>query len=84
MIKDRGWKILLTEEHRAKICLDMICEFLHLRPDNSVNKNNMCVTDYNLKQFQSWVWKKIPYNPRNKKDEKMRRERFLALENENG
>lgn len=84
MLKDRWWKILLTEEHRAKICMDMICEFLHLRPDNCTNKHNMCVSDYSLQQFQSWVWKKIPYNPRNKKLEKERRERLLALENEDG
>ena len=80
MLSNRWWKILLTEEHRAKICLDFICEFLHLRPDNCVNKNNMCVKDYSLQQFQSWVGKKIPYNPRNKKDEQRRR--LLDLEDE--
>lgn len=80
MLRNRWWKILLTEEHRAKICLDFICEFLHLRPDNCVNKNNMSVKDYSLQQFQSWVGKKIPYNPRNKKDEQ--RKRLLDQEDE--
>jgi len=82
MLRDRWWKILLTEEHRAKICMDMICEFLHLWPDYSTNKHHMSVNDYTLKQFQSWVGKKIPYNPRDKKAEKARREMFLSLERE--
>lgn len=42
----------------------------------------MSVNDYTLKQFQSWVGKKIPYNPRDKKAEKARREMFLSLERE--
>jgi hypothetical protein len=64
--------------------MDMICEFLHLWPDNCTNKTNMCVKDYTLQQFQSRIGKKIPYNPRNKKLEKEKRERLLALENEDG
>jgi hypothetical protein len=44
----------------------------------------MCVKDYTLQQFQSRIGKKIPYNPRNKKLEKEKRERLLALENEDG
>lgn len=84
MLRDRWWKILLTEEHRAKICMDMICEFLHLRPDYSTDKCHMSVNDYTLKQFQSRVGKKIPYNPRDKKAEKEKRERLLALEREDG
>lgn len=73
MLRDKWWKIILTEEHRAKICMDMICEFLHLWPDYCTEKTNMSVKDYTLQQFQSWVWKKIPYNPRNKSDEKRKR-----------
>jgi hypothetical protein len=47
-----------------------------------VNKEHMCVNDYTLKQFQSWVGKKIPYNPRDKKLEKLRREQRLLEEME--
>ena len=78
MLRDKGWKILLTDEHRAKICLDMICEFLHLWPDDVVNKTNMSVRDYSLEQFQWWIGKKIPYNPRCKADEIRKKERLLA------
>lgn len=78
MLKDQWWWIRLTEEHRAKICLDMICEFMHLWPDDSVNKPNMCVRDYTLEQFQWWIGKKIPYNPRCKVDEIRKKELILA------
>ena len=47
------------EEYRAKICLQMICEFLRQRPDNSMGKTNMSVKDYTLEQFQRWIGKKI-------------------------
>ena len=47
------------EEYRAKICLQMICEFLRQRPDNSMGKTNMSVKDYSLEQFQRWIGKKI-------------------------
>jgi hypothetical protein len=42
----------------------------------------MCVKDYSLQQFQSWVGKKIPYNPRNKKDEQ--KKRLLDQQDEDG
>lgn len=73
---------MLTEEHRAKICLDFICEFLHLRPDYSTDKEHMSVDDYTLRQFQAWVGKKIPYNPRDKKMEKLKREQKLLQSKE--
>ena len=77
MRPDEGPEIILTEEHRAKICLDMICKFLNQRPDDSMGKPNMCVKDYSLEQFQRWIWKKIYFNrhPRDKKLEKKLRER---------
>lgn len=72
MRPDEWPQILLTEEHRAKICLDFICEFLRQRPDDIMWKPNMSVKDYSLEQFQRRVWRKIPHNthPRNKKLEK--------------
>lgn len=82
MLRDQWCKVRLTEEHRAKICLDLICEFLHLWPDYSTEKVNMCVNDYTLRQFQARVGKKIPYNPRDKKLEKIRREQRLLEANE--
>jgi len=76
MKKDEWPQIVITEEHRAKICLDLICEFLRQWPDDSMGKPNMCVKDYSLEQFQRRVWKKIYHNhhPRNKKLEKKLRE----------
>lgn len=72
MRPDEWPQILLTEEHRAKICLDFICEFLHQRPDDIMWKPNMSVKDYSLEQFQRRVGRKIPHNthPRNKKLER--------------
>lgn len=84
MLRNQGCKVKLTEEHRAKICMDMICEFLHLWPDYCTDKPNMSVNDYTLKQFQSRIGKKIPYNPRNKKLEKLRREQRLLQAKEEG
>lgn len=42
----------------------------------------MSVDDYTLRQFQAWVGKKIPYNPRDKKMEKLRREQKLLQSKE--
>lgn len=75
MRPDEWPQIILTEEHRAKICLDFICEFLNQRPDDvfmNMDKPNMSVKDYSLEQFQRRIWKKIPHNthPRNKKLER--------------
>lgn len=38
----------------------------------------MCVRDYTLEQFQWWIGKKIPYNPRCKADEIRKKELILA------
>jgi hypothetical protein len=50
-------KITITEQHRAKICLDMICKFLNLIKTDLYNpeKTNMSVNDYTLKQFQQRI-----------------------------
>ena len=63
----RDPKIKLTKEHRAKICLDMICEFMHIYPEEAFensDKTNFCTNDYTLLQFQKRIWKFIPYNPK--------------------
>ena len=63
----RDPKIKLTKEHRAKICLDMICEFMHIYPEEafeSSDKSNFCTNDYTLLQFQKRIGKFIPYNPK--------------------
>jgi len=56
-------KIIITEEHKAKICLEMICKFMNLWEDELEipDKPNMCVKDYSLEQFQWWVGKKIQW-----------------------
>jgi len=61
----RDPKIKLTKEHRAKICLDMICEFMHIYPEeefNNPSKTNFSTSDYTLLQFQKRIGKFIPYN----------------------
>ena len=61
MIKPSWIVIKLTQEHKAKICLDMICEFLQLTEEElTYEKPNYNVEDYCLKQFQWWVGKMIP------------------------
>jgi hypothetical protein len=54
----RDPKIKLTKEHRAKICLDMICEFMHIYPEeefNNPSKTNFSTSDYTLLQFQKRI-----------------------------
>lgn len=63
----RDPKIKLTKEHRAKICLDMICEFMHIYPEEEFenpDKTNFSTWDYTLLQFQKRIGKFIPYNPK--------------------
>lgn len=62
MLPNEWLKIVVTKEHRAKICMDLICEFLHQRPDNSMGKPNMNVKDYSLEQFQWRVGKQIKFS----------------------
>ncbi len=78
MLPDEWLKIVVTEEHRAKICMDMICEFLHQRPDYSMNKPNMNVKDYSLEQFQWRVWKRIKYSAESE-DKRMRNDRLKRI-----
>ena len=42
------------EDHRARICLDYILEFLRL--------NDGAVYDYSLKDFQQRIWSKIKFS----------------------
>jgi hypothetical protein len=68
MEKRPNTNIVITEDHRAKITLDMICQFMRLIRDDlpSTEKPNLTTEDYTLKQFQWWVGKKIDYNHKDK------------------
>jgi hypothetical protein len=46
-------EIVLTKQHRAKICEDMIVEFMNLiqELDISYSKPNFTIKDYTLEQF---------------------------------
>ena len=83
MRPDEWLTIVITKEHRAKICMDLICEFLHQRPDDSMWKPNMCVKDYSLEQFQWRVWNKIKYSEKsaNKKMNNDRLKRIRSRKN---
>lgn len=53
---------LITKEHRYKIWLDLICEFLHQRDDDAFiggEKANFSVKDYWLEQFQRRLGRKL-------------------------
>lgn len=54
-------KVIITEEHKAKICLDYICEFMSLVKEelDCPEKPNLTTKDYTLKQFQCWIWRKL-------------------------
>lgn len=78
MRPDEWLKVIVTEEHRAKICMDLICEFLHQRPDYSMWKANMSVKDYTLEQFQWWVGKKIKYSEK-ADNKRMRNNRLYRI-----
>lgn len=80
MRPDEWLQIVVTREHRAKICMDMICEFLHQRPDDSMWKPNMNVKDYWLEQFQWWVWNQIKYSEKSD-NKKMRNNRLKRIRN---
>ena len=63
MKKRAKWpEIILSESHKYKIGLDLICEFLHQWDDDAfmmMNKANWSVKDYWLEQFQWWIGRKI-------------------------
>lgn len=63
MQKWKNWPtIIIDDNHRYKIGLDLICEFLHQLPDDvftRMDKPNMTVEDYGLEQFQRWIGRKI-------------------------
>lgn len=49
-------EIILTKQHRAKICEDMIVEFMNLckELDMCYDKPNFTLKDYTLEQFFCW------------------------------
>ena len=62
-----GPNVILSDSHKYKIWLDLICEFLHQLPDDvfvNMDKPNFNVKDYSLEQFQWWIWRKIDENER--------------------
>ena len=63
MKKWKNWpEIILSESHKYKIGMDLICEFLHQWPDDvfdMMDKANWSVKDYGLEQFQWWLGRKI-------------------------
>ena len=63
MQKWKNWpEIIISESHKYKIWLDLICEFLHQLPDDAftrMDKPNMTVKDYGLEQFQRWIGRKL-------------------------
>ena len=42
-----------VEDHRARICLEMVCEFMRTQPEEA------CTRDVALVEFQQWVGTKI-------------------------
>lgn len=48
--------IVLTKQHRAKICEDMILEFMNLVKELDIcyDKPNFTIKDYTLEQFFQW------------------------------
>ena len=56
-----GPEVIITEEHKYKIWLDLICEFLHQWDDDvfTMEKPNRSVKDYGLEQFQWRLGKKL-------------------------
>lgn len=72
MRKRKNWpEIILSESHRYKIGLDLICEFLHQRPDDAFEtmwKANWSVKDYGLEQFQWWISRRLEDTERFNRD----------------
>jgi len=43
-----------------KLCLDILCEFIHQDDKRDDEENNILTTqDYTVYDFQVWLWKKI-------------------------
>lgn len=56
-----------VEDHRARICLEMVCEYMRTRPDGE------CTRDVSLMEFQQWIGTKILSPNENQEYEKYRR-----------
>lgn len=56
-----------VEDHRARICLEMVCEYMRTRPEEESTK------DVYLVGFQQWVGAKILSPNENQEYEKYRR-----------
>ena len=42
-----------VEDHRARICLEMVCEYMKTKPEE------VCTRDVALIEFQQWIGTKI-------------------------
>ena len=52
-MKNRLKSLEQVEDHRARICLDMVCEFMRSTP------SELSTMDIPLKEFQQWIGMKI-------------------------
>lgn len=56
-----------VEDHRARICLEMVCEFMRTQPEEASTR------DVKLVEFQQWIGTKILSPNENQEYEKYRR-----------
>lgn len=56
-----------VEDHRARICLEMVCEYMRTRPEEE------CTRDVKLMEFQQWIGTKILSPNESQEYEKYRR-----------
>lgn len=50
----------LSDIHKSKIVLWMICEFLRTREDDTTREWGAGTKEYRLIEFQQWIGEKIP------------------------
>lgn len=56
-----------VEDHRARICLEMVCEYMKTQPEEA------CTRDVALVEFQQWIGTKILSPNENQEYEQYRR-----------
>lgn len=56
-----------VEDHRARICLEMVCEYMRTKPEE------VCTRDVALIEFQQWIGTKILSPNENQEYEQYRR-----------
>lgn len=56
-----------VEDHRARICLEMVCEYMRTRSEEE------CTRDVKLMEFQQWIGTKILSPNESQEYEKYRR-----------